>query len=106
MTSRIERRERVVMIPGDPEPKRDAATRRPPEFVRGIVAEPARQAVTDAGSRQPDDPTGLTWTVKAGETLEDVAAATGVPVRRLAEANRLGGVAGLEPGQQLIVPTR
>jgi len=49
-------------------------------------------------------PTILIHTVKAGDTLSEIAAFYGVSVARIAEANALGDVHFLSIGQELVIP--
>jgi TolB protein len=78
----------------------------PPTTASGYTPEvPASGAVVSAATPvSPNTPAPQTYTVKAGETLSEIAALFGVSVEALAAANGISNPALIKAGQVLVIP--
>lgn len=57
-----------------------------------------------ATATAPPTPTPVTYTIRSGDTLTRIAQQFGVTVEALQKANNITDPAGLEVGQQLVIP--
>ena len=75
---------------------------------QALVLPADRVAIFRANLENHDQPLSSwkTYTLKAGEKLERVAAQHGIPLARLKQANGIGPRTKIRPGQQIVVPVK
>ena len=75
---------------------------------QALVLPADRAAIFKANLESHDQPLSSwqTYTLKAGEKLERVAALHGIPLARLKQVNGIGPRTKIRPGQQIVVPLK
>ena len=72
---------------------------------KSAVAKDKEEVITNAkSSSKVAGKNTEAYTVKAGDSLNAIASRTGIPVQQLAQLNDLNAKAGLQRGQQILVP--
>ena len=91
----------ATQTPAPSTPTSQAAVSSPTTLSR---APTATASTTASASRTPTPPSDQTYTIKAGDTLSEIATRFGVSASALAEANGIINAALIRPGQVLVIP--